>query len=128
MIVLDTDVLIEILAGQDPWAVWFKERLPPWRLATTSINRFELLAGARTSDEEMRLRTFLRPLAVLAFEREAADRAGRAAAERRRQGNPLPMADLAIAGICLELGASLLTLNRRHFGRIEGLRLESGPE
>ena len=42
----------------------------------------------------------------------------------RRQRDPIPMADLAIAGICLELGASLLTRNRRHFERIEGLRLE----
>ncbi|MEX2529018.1 MAG: type II toxin-antitoxin system VapC family toxin [Gemmatimonadota bacterium] len=40
------------------------------------------------------------------------------------RGSPLPMADLAIAGICLELGASLLTRNRRHFERIEALRLE----
>ena len=34
------------------------------------------------------------------------------------------MADLAIAGICLELGASLLTRNRRHFEPIAELRLE----
>jgi tRNA(fMet)-specific endonuclease VapC len=125
MIVLDTDVLIDILAGEEPWATWFEERLPSRSLATTSINRFELLAGARTPDEAAKLHIFLRPLTVLPFDREAADRAGDAAAELRRQGNSLPMADLAIAGICLELGGSLLTRNRRHFDRIDGLRLEA---
>jgi len=125
MIVLDTDVLIDILAGKEPWTAWFGERLPSRRLATTSINRFELLAGARTPDEAAKLRTFLRPLAVLPFDREAADRAADASADLRRQGTPLSMADLAIAGICLELGASLLTRNRRHFERIDGLRLEA---
>jgi tRNA(fMet)-specific endonuclease VapC len=124
VIVLDTDVLIDILAGEEPWATWFGERLPSRRLATTSINRFELLAGARSPDEAERLRIFLRPLAVLSIDREAADMAAEAASRLRSEGQPLPMADLAIAGICLDLGASLLTRNRRHFGRIEGLRLE----
>lgn len=124
MIILDTDVLIDVLAGQEPWATWFGERLPSRRLATTSITRFELLAGARSTEERGRLKTFLRPLAVLPFDREAADRAAAAASRLRAQGLPLPMADLAIAGICLELEASLLTRNRGHFERIDGLRLE----
>jgi len=124
VIVLDTDVLIDILAGEEPWATWFVERLPSRRLATTSINGFELLVGARTPEEAQRLRTFLRPLPVLPFDLEAARRAADAAGDLRRQGEPLPMADLAIAGICLELEAALLTRNRRHFERIAGLRLE----
>jgi tRNA(fMet)-specific endonuclease VapC len=124
VIVLDTDVLIDVLDGREPWAAWFEKELPSRRLATTAISRFELLAGAGSEEEVSLLRTFLRPLAVLSFDREAADRAAWEGLRLRVDGNPLPMADLAIAGICLELGASLLTRNRRHFSRIEGLRLE----
>ncbi len=124
MIVLDTDVLIDILGGRTPWTAWFEKELPSRRLATTVINRFELLAGAGSEAEASALRTFLRPLTVLSFDREAADRAAREGLGLRSGGRPLPMADLAIAGICLEFGASLLTRNRRHFERIEGLRLE----
>ena len=124
MIVLDTDVLIDILAGEEPWATWFAVRMPSRRLATTSINSFELLAGARTPEEAERLRTFLGPLAVLPLDRESAHRAAAAAGALRRRGEPLSMADLAIAGICLEMEASLLTRNRRRFERIPGLRLE----
>jgi tRNA(fMet)-specific endonuclease VapC len=97
-------------------------------LDTDSINHFELLAGARTPDEASHLRTLVRPLAVLPFDQAAADRAGDQAAALRHEGRPLPMADLAIAGICLELGASLLTRNRKHFERIPGLRLEDVPQ
>lgn len=124
MIVLDTDVLIDILDGRMPWTAWFEKELPSRRLATTAINRLELLAGAGSEGEASTLMTFLRPLAVLPFDRGAADRAAREGLKFRNEGQTLPMADLAIAGICLELGASLLTRNRRHFQRIKGLRLE----
>jgi tRNA(fMet)-specific endonuclease VapC len=125
VIVLDTDVLIDVLDGREPWAAWFEKELPSRRLATTAISRFELLAGAGSEEEVSLLRTFLRPLAVLSLDREASDRAAREGLRLRVEGKPLPMADLAIAGICLELGASLLTRNRRHFSRIKGLRLEA---
>jgi len=129
VIVLDTDVLVDILAGREPWAGWFLRALPSRRLATTAINRFELLAGARSEEEASRFRAFLRPLAVLSFDGEAADRAGKEGLDLRERGQPLPRADLAIAGICLELGASLLTRNQERFSRMEGLRLETveGP-
>jgi len=127
VIVLDTDVLIDILAGKEPWATWFAERLSSRRLATTSINCFELLAGARTREEADRLRTFLRPLTVLPLDRDSARRAADAAGDLRRRGEPLPMADLAVAGVCLELEASLLTRNRSHFERIRELRMEEVP-
>jgi tRNA(fMet)-specific endonuclease VapC len=124
VIVLDTDVLIDALGGEEPWAGFIAARLPTRRLATTSVTRCELLAGARSEDEAMRIRTLLGPMAILPFDREAADRAAGEAARLQAEGRPLPMADLAIAGICLELGASLLTRNRRHFERIDGLKLE----
>lgn len=127
MIVLDTNILIDILAGIDPWSSWFSEALPGGRLATTAISRFELRSGASEGAAADRTLALLRPLAVLPFDRDAADRAGEVGARLRREGLPLPMADLAIAGICLELGSALLTRNRRHFERIEGLRLHSGP-
>jgi len=108
--------------------------LPTRRVAVTAVTRFELLAGARSGGEAQRLRTFLEPLPVLAFDRDAADRASSVGSQLREKGLSLATADLAIAGICMELDASLLTRNRRHFERIEGLppgagaRLSRGPQ
>jgi tRNA(fMet)-specific endonuclease VapC len=39
------------------------------------------------------------------------------------RGEPIGMADSLIAGIVLQHGGTLLTRNRRHFERVEGLRL-----
>lgn len=124
MIVLDTDILIDALAGVEPARSFVEEHLPTRRLATTAITRFELLAGSDLEDEESPVRDILRPLATLPLDREAVERAAELAVRLRRAGTPLPMADLAIAGICLELGASLATRNRRHFERVPELQLE----
>lgn len=64
---------------------------------------------------------------TLPLDAEAATLAVRAGASLRVSGATIPMADLAIGGICLSLGVPLLTRNRRHFDRIEGLRLVELP-
>lgn len=38
-------------------------------------------------------------------------------------GEPIGMGDSLIAGIVLAHGETLMTRNRRHFGRVEGLRI-----
>jgi len=60
---------------------------------------------------------------VLDFDAAAADHAANAGRALRDSGTPLPMADLAIAGICLSLEVPILSRNVRHFERIEGLEI-----
>lgn len=93
------------------------------RLATTAVSRFELLAGARTPETRARVGRLLRAIPPLDYDGRAADRAAALSRELQEAGTPLAPADLAIAGICLEMGASLLTRNHRHFRRIPGLTL-----
>jgi predicted nucleic acid-binding protein len=52
MIVADTDVVIDYLAGRNPAAARVGFELGPGRLGTTAITRFELLCGVRDSREE----------------------------------------------------------------------------
>lgn len=125
MIIADSDVLIDALNGIEVARVQVEDALRARRLATTAVNRFELLAGARTPTEEDVVRRLLAPLPTLAFDDRAADLAAAAAVKLARSGELVPMADLAIAGICMAYDAVLLTRNLRHFSRIEGLRI--GP-
>ena len=46
-------------------------------------------------------------------------------AELEQQGQPLDLADLGTASIALAGDFTLVTGNTRHFGRIEGLRVEN---
>jgi len=123
MIIADTDVLIDFLNGKSPGADWVSREIERGTLRTTAVNQFELLAGAKTSKQELQVQELLAVLAPLAL---SSDDARQAAALRRsleEGGRGIGMADYLIAGIVMRHGASLMTRNIRHFGRIEGLAL-----
>jgi tRNA(fMet)-specific endonuclease VapC len=123
MIVADSDVLIDFLAGHGPAADRVASELEARQLATTAVSRFELLAGARTPRQERAVRVLIDSLDALPVDRAAADRAAAIRRSLERRGAPLAMADCLIAGIVLQRGLRLLTRNVRHFERVEGLRV-----
>ena len=123
MIVADSDVLIDFLAGKDPGSTAVARELESGSLVTTAINRFELLAGANTPKQRQAVGALLGALPTLGVNEASADAA--AALHRRLagRGEAIGMADCLIAGVVLRQGAALLTRNTRHFERVEGLRL-----
>ena len=123
MIVADTDVLIDFLAGREPSAGRVAVELASPSFCTTAVTRFELLAGARDSTAEALIRRLLASLSTLPLDQDSADRA--AAVQRRLEGRGegIGMADSLIAGIVLVNDGMLLTRNRRHFARVDGLAL-----
>jgi predicted nucleic acid-binding protein len=106
---VDTDVLVDHLRGH--------RRLPQGRYAYSVITRCELFAGSNTPDV---LRRLLRSLEEIGLDRAIAEAAG---ALRRQHG--LMLADAVVAATARELNLPLVTRNVRHFGRVEGLRLET---
>jgi tRNA(fMet)-specific endonuclease VapC len=128
MRIADTDVLIDYLAGgPEATAARVAAELARGTLWTTVLTRFELLAGARTSKQQEILRLLLEAVPALSLDSAAADRAAQVRRELQARGEPIGMGDCLIAGIVLEHGGTLMTRNRRHFERVEGLRI-AGPE
>jgi len=123
VIVADTDVLIDFLAGVDPAARQVTAELERGSLRTTAITRFELLSGALNARQEETILALLTAIPTLVLDEAAADRAAHVRRSLERSGNSIGMADSLIAGISLLHGAVLLTRNRRHFARVPGLRL-----
>lgn len=124
MIVADTDVLIDFLSGREPVASLVASAIAAEEgMATTVVSRFELLFGVRTAKQERAVGRLLEALSTLALDSPAADRAARVRRDLEKAGVPIGMADSLIAGIVLEHGGRLLTRNRRHFQRVEGLAL-----
>ncbi len=74
-IVADTDVLIDYLAGQEPAASRIALELEHGQLKTTAVNRFELLAGARTARQRSAVLELLDAVPSLPLDAQAADRA-----------------------------------------------------
>jgi tRNA(fMet)-specific endonuclease VapC len=121
MIVADTDVLIDFLGGREPAAGRVTREIESGNLWTTVITRFELLSGARGSREVRIVSELLNSIKIAPLDVSAADRAALVRRILERKGVGIGMADSLIAGIALRMGAVLLTRNRRHFERVEGL-------
>ena len=123
MIIADTDVLIDFLAGREPAAARVGIELQSRTFGTTAVTRFEMLAGARDRTAEGFLRRLLDSLSTLPLDRDAADRAATVRKALERRGQAIGMADSLIAGIVLAHDGMLLTRNRKHFERVEELKL-----
>jgi predicted nucleic acid-binding protein len=122
-IVADTDVLIDYLAGQEPAASRIALELEHGQLKTTAVNRFELLAGARTERQRSAVHELLDAVPSLPLDAQAADRAAAVRRELEARGAAIGMGDSLIAGIVLAANGILLTRNVQHFERVPGLRL-----
>lgn len=112
LLVVDTDVLIDYLRDQ-PQAVAFLEGTEQ-PLATSAITVAELYAGVRDGEERRRIDAFVAAFEVLPLDRQPAQHAG----FWRRQYGPshgTGLADALIAASAEAAGATLVTLNRRHF-------------
>jgi tRNA(fMet)-specific endonuclease VapC len=81
--------------------------------------------SARDRTAEGIVRRLLDTLPTLPLDLEAADRAAAVRRALEGRGASIGMADSLIAGIVLTNGGMLLTRKRRHFERVEGLKLAS---
>ena len=112
LLVIDTDVLIDYLRDQ-PQAVAFLEGSDQL-LAASVVTLAELYVGVREGDERQRLDAFVTAFELLPLHRDAAVQAG---LWRRQYGRShgTGLADTLIAATVQAAGATLATLNRRHF-------------
>jgi tRNA(fMet)-specific endonuclease VapC len=123
MMIADSDVLIDFLRGRSPWAGRIKLEIKTGHLATTAINSFELLSGAKDAAERDKVVQLLAALTVLGVTPAASERAAAIRRELEGAGQGIGMADYLIAGVCLAHDGVLLTRNIDYFGRVSGLAI-----
>jgi tRNA(fMet)-specific endonuclease VapC len=123
VIAADSDVLIDALRGKEPVRTRIAEAIQSRLLATTAITFFELLSGASSPREQKKVETLLAVVPVLPVDQGSAILAAEIRRGLERRGRGIGFADYLIAGICLSRSIPLMTRNRDHFGRIEGLEL-----
>ena len=123
VIVADSDVLIDALNGIEPSASRIARELKQASLATTAVNAFELLSGARRPGQLEKITDLLDGINVLGLDSSASFKAAELRRELEGQGFSIGMADYLIAGVCITRSFPLLTRNRRHFERVDDLSL-----
>jgi len=126
MVILDTDVIVGLLRGEQPAIRAVESCKKPM---TTMITVFELLKGAYKSDnpEERRSEVLkvLQTLQILTFDMESADVAAFLEAKQYRDGLPIGTFDTMVASMCLINKQTIITRNNKHFKQLTGLKVQS---
>lgn len=125
---VDTDWAIHYLNGRQD----ITERLESLKhegLGLSVVSLAELYEGVYYSRDPERdergLNEFLQGITLLGLDEEVAKTFGRERGRLRAAGMMIGDVDLLIGATALQYDLTLLTNNRRHFERIEGLRIES---
>ena len=126
MICLDSDILIAHLRKK-PDALAYIQANEDNGLATTSITRFELLVGAKISQNKennlLKVRELISRLTVLDLVGKAIEECSDIFAELQERGQIIEMRDVFIGGICRQSGTAIVTRNASHFQRIPRLTI-----
>ena len=131
MICLDTTLLIDFLKNS-PRAIKACDRVKHEVLVTTAVNIFEILFGILRKkqinyDKEINgLMKLINSLNILNLDYKASVRASEIASDLVKRGLQIESNDCLIAGILLANNCnSIITLDKEHFKRIKGLKVES---
>ena len=120
MILLDTNILIEILKNNQSTTTKVNSFSPP--LAITSITAMELFYGARNKSEVRQLRKFIQLFPVIHIDHEISNHALRLVIEFA-QSHKLDIPDSLIAATALVHRARLFTYNVKDFKFIPDLEM-----
>jgi tRNA(fMet)-specific endonuclease VapC len=105
------------------------QELQPQGLGLSAISLAELYKGIYSSTDpegnERDLNDFLRGVNIIGIDEEACKIFGRERGRLRKHGALSGAFDLLIAAIGLHYRLTVLTNNRAHFERVEGLQIES---
>ena len=125
---LDTNIAIYVIKRK-PIAILDVFNLHARQMAISSITHAELLHGVeKSAAPEHNLRQvedFVSRLAVLEYGSKAAAHYGQIRAELEKNGTPIGVNDLHIAGHARSEGLVLVTNNVREFERVNALRIEN---
>ena len=97
MIIADSDVLIDALRGRQPAADRVALELKTGDLATTVVNVFELLSGARTERERNKVQALLGAIKTVPLSEDACRTVDAVRRDLETEGKGIGMADYLIA-------------------------------
>lgn len=129
MLLLDTDVVVDVLRGYPPAVAWL-DSLKSEEIGFPGLVAMELIYGCQTSKEQRQLVQFLSAYDLLWPSSETCLRAFTLLAEVHLRNN-IGILDCLIGQMALDLGHPLCTFNRKHYSHVPGLELsepyQKGP-
>lgn len=121
MILLDSDVLIDLLRQYSPAVAWFDALQEDEELAVSGYVVMELIQGCRNKPEQDRVQRELAPYGVVWLSQTDCDRALELFAAYRLSHNA-GLLDVLIGQTAVAMGTPLYTFNQRHYEFIPGMQ------
>lgn len=122
MPILDTDVIIDYINGEDKVKDIIDKRSSEGQIYTTIINQYELLKGTESDDEDTAVGGILANLTVQPLDSASVTESSLIFKRLKKKGNIIPEQDILIAGVAISRNDILITRDR-HFKEISGLKL-----
>jgi tRNA(fMet)-specific endonuclease VapC len=119
MTILDTNVIVDLIAGDKKIFSLIQELPADEEIKTTSITEYELLKYKGELKKRL-AEDFLAELTIHPFDEEAAKQAAALYEKLQEAGKMINENDLLIAGIALSTGDVLLTRDRKFANLGEG--------
>ena len=118
-ICLDTDICIEIIKEEENMGIKLSEYVSD-KVYVSSVSVFELFLRSFNLHE---IENFMIDVEILDFDGVIAKKASEIYKDLRKEGKIVDFRDIFIAASCIINNCGLLTLNKKHFERIKGLKV-----
>ena len=129
MVVLDTDLLIALLRGNEEAIEKIKNIEEQGEVYTTSITSYELYKGVYLSSDTaknlIQVNNLLNNIKILYFDLESSKISAKIYSYLKKKGALTNIMDQMIGAIAISKNEALTTRNLKHYKNIPNLRIES---
>jgi tRNA(fMet)-specific endonuclease VapC len=121
--VADTGIFIEHLRAKDKLSTNLYKISENSEIYISAVTVYELYMGATTEGKEADVRTITENFTVLPFTDAVAQKAAELYHKLRLSNQMVEFRDIFIAATCIVHELPIVTLNKKHFKRIDGLKI-----
>ena len=121
--VADTGIFIEHLRAKDKLSTTLYKISENTAIYISAVTVYELYMGATTKDKETDVMNITENFTVLPFTDAVAQKAAELYHKLRLSNQMIEFRDIFIAATCIVHELPIVTLNKKHFKRIEGLKI-----
>lgn len=126
-IVIDTSIIIDHLRKRNKRKSILFKIVDDYMLYTPTIVEFELFAGATDTEKRQDIQYVLQFCTVLPLTSEIVQHAAHLYQHLQQNNQLIEIRDLFIAATAIKYAYPLMTLNTKHFTRIDALNLLAPP-
>ena len=122
-LVVDTNIFIEYLRATDKINTKLYSISSATRIYISSVTLYELLMGATNEQKRQDVSLLVEDLIVLPFDDEVSIKASEIYHQLKEINKLIEFRDIFIAATCIVHYLPIMTTNKNHFSRIEGLEI-----